>query len=74
MLPQRSAIAGAYSRGGPRRVALVGRPNVGKSSLLNKLAGAERVVVDDVAGTTRDPVDEDVEIGGKTWRLSLIHI
>ncbi|MCA0435552.1 MAG: ribosome biogenesis GTPase Der [Actinobacteria bacterium] len=69
VLPQRSAIAGAYSRGGPRRVALVGRPNVGKSSLLNKLAGAERVVVDDVAGTTRDPVDEDVEIGGKTWRF-----
>jgi GTP-binding protein len=43
--------------GGPRRVAIVGRPNVGKSSLLNRLAGAERVVVDDVAGTTVDPVD-----------------
>ena len=55
--------------GGPRRVAIVGRPNVGKSSLLNKLAGAERVVVDDVAGTTVDPVDELVELGGRTWRL-----
>ncbi len=54
---------------GPRRVALVGRPNVGKSSLLNRLAGEERVVVDSVAGTTRDPVDSLVEIGGETWRL-----
>ncbi len=55
--------------GGPRRVALVGRPNVGKSSLLNRLAGEERVVVDDVAGTTRDPVDSLVEVGGETWRF-----
>ena len=51
--------------GGPRRVAIVGKPNVGKSSLLNKLAGAERVVVDSVAGTTVDPVDELVELGGR---------
>ena len=54
---------------GPRRVALVGKPNVGKSSLLNKLAGEERVVVDNVAGTTVDPVDELVELGGRTWRF-----
>ncbi|UJP39028.1 ribosome biogenesis GTPase Der [Cellulomonas palmilytica] len=52
---------------GPRRVALVGRPNVGKSSLLNKVAGAERVVVDDIAGTTRDPVDELIELKGVPW-------
>ena len=62
-------MGGAYERGGPRRVALLGRPNVGKSSMLNKLVGHERVVVDNVAGTTRDPVDEMVELGGKTWRF-----
>ncbi len=55
--------------GGPRRIAIVGKPNVGKSSLLNKLAGEERVVVDNVAGTTVDPVDELVELGGRFWRF-----
>ena len=55
--------------GGPRRIAIVGKPNVGKSSLLNRLAKEERVVVDNVAGTTVDPVDELIELGDRTWRF-----
>ncbi|NMR30095.1 ribosome biogenesis GTPase Der [Crystallibacter degradans] len=69
VLPEFSAYGGLERTGGPRRVALIGRPNVGKSSLLNKLAGSERVVVDPQAGTTRDPVDEMIELGGRTWRF-----
>lgn len=65
-LPKESAVV-QPKLDGPRRVAILGRPNVGKSSLLNKAAGEDRVVVDDYAGTTRDPVDEQVEIAGRVW-------
>jgi GTP-binding protein len=68
VLPKVSAVA-KEEFGGPRRVALIGRPNVGKSSLLNKAVGSERAVVNDLAGTTRDPIDEQVELGGKIWRF-----
>jgi GTPase len=68
VLPKVSAVA-KDEVGGPRRVAILGRPNVGKSSLLNKTAGEERVVVNELAGTTRDPVDEQIELGGKFWRF-----
>ena len=51
------------------RIAIVGRPNVGKSTLLNHLLGEERVIVSAVPGTTRDPIDVDVEINGETYRI-----
>jgi GTP-binding protein len=54
---------------GPRRVALIGKPNVGKSSLLNRVSGELRSVVHDVAGTTVDPVDSLVELDGEVWRF-----
>jgi GTP-binding protein len=54
---------------GPRRVALIGKPNVGKSSLLNRVSGEVRSVVHDVAGTTVDPVDSLVELDGEVWRF-----
>ena len=49
------------------RVAIVGRPNVGKSSIINKLLGEDRVIVSDIAGTTRDAVDTDVKRNGKEY-------
>jgi GTPase len=51
------------------RVAILGRPNVGKSSLLNKLLGVERAIVDDVPGTTRDTTDTVLEHAGRTFVL-----
>jgi GTP-binding protein len=68
VLPQAPADRDT-AESGPRRVALVGRPNVGKSSLLNRLAGTERALVDAEAGTTRDPVDSLVDLDGEVWRF-----
>jgi GTPase len=69
LISQCPEVGTAQVDDGYRRVALVGRPNVGKSSLLNVLAGAPRVLVDDAEGTTRDAVDELIDFGGATWRF-----
>ena len=49
------------------RVAIVGKPNVGKSSIINKLVGADRVIVSDIAGTTRDAIDTNIIHNGKEY-------
>lgn len=55
--------------GGPIRIAVVGRPNIGKSTLVNALLGENRHVVDDVPGTTMDPVDSELEVDGRRYVL-----
>ena len=49
------------------KVAIIGKPNVGKSSLINKLAQEDRVIVSDIAGTTRDAIDTDIRYNGKEY-------
>ena len=62
-------VGSAIVKDNHRKVALIGRPNVGKSSLLNAIAGEQLSLVDDKAGTTRDPVDSLIDFGGSTWRF-----
>ena len=73
LLDELVGILPQVGRGKPRKdldcLAILGKPNVGKSSLLNALAGENRALVDAVAGTTRDPIDEIVELEGRKLRL-----
>ncbi len=55
--------------GGPPRIAVIGRPNVGKSTLINQLLGEERVVASEIAGTTRDSITVPFNRGGRAYRL-----
>ncbi|MEE2678897.1 MAG: ribosome biogenesis GTPase Der, partial [Myxococcota bacterium] len=67
LLPEGDAAPAAPASG--TRIAVVGRPNAGKSSLVNRLCGEERVVVSEVPGTTRDTVDTRIEWEGRTFTL-----
>jgi len=70
LLPaDREPAAEAADEDGSIRVAIVGRPNAGKSTLINRLLGEERLIVSDVAGTTRDPIRVPLERDGKRYTL-----
>lgn len=68
-IAERVAVTETEDESDEVRIAITGRPNVGKSSLLNRLAGEERAVVSEVAGTTRDAVDTLVEVDGQVYRF-----
>jgi GTP-binding protein len=65
LTPPDVEVEDADEAGDPVRLALIGRPNVGKSSLLNRFAGSERVIVSDLAGTTRDAIDLPIRYGDR---------
>jgi GTPase len=68
-LPQLDSVEEVIEEDGKIRLAFIGRPNVGKSTLVNRLLGEERVIASDVPGTTRDSISVDLERDGKQYRL-----
>jgi GTP-binding protein len=68
-IPDTFGVVSDHSEGDPLRLAFVGKPNVGKSSLVNRLLGEERVLVHDMPGTTRDPIDTPFRYGGREYVL-----
>jgi len=69
IVPADSAVGEEEEASGPARVAIIGRPNVGKSSLLNKLTAEERSVVSPISGTTRDAIDSPITRNGREYLL-----
>jgi GTP-binding protein len=69
VVPADSAAEEGEEEDAPIRVAIIGRPNVGKSSLLNRLTNEERAVVSPISGTTRDAIDIEIERGGKRYLI-----
>ncbi|HEX9161959.1 MAG TPA: ribosome biogenesis GTPase Der, partial [Thermoanaerobaculia bacterium] len=69
IVPAGSAVAEGEDEDAPIRVAIIGRPNVGKSSLLNRLTNEERAVVSPISGTTRDAIDMEIERNGKRYLI-----
>jgi GTP-binding protein len=69
VVPLESGEEEDAAEGGPTRVAIIGRPNVGKSSLLNRLLNEERTVVSPISGTTRDAIDAELERNGKSYLI-----
>ncbi len=67
--PVQEGAAAPEKQGKQVNVAIIGRPNVGKSTMLNRLSGVDRAIVSDIPGTTRDAVDTVVERGGRTYRF-----
>jgi GTP-binding protein len=69
VIPEDSREEVGEDETGPVRIAIIGRPNVGKSSLLNRLTNEERAVVSPISGTTRDAIDSEIERNGKRYLL-----
>src|SRR4029077_15307995 len=68
-VPEDAPLETAHEERGPVEIAIIGRPNVGKSTLLNRMVGEERAIVSPVPGTTMDTVDTEVSRDGRVYRF-----